>query len=84
MKIAIYSAIALAVLCGGYIVYLVYLVLDTYARAKLAPREAMLMCPKHGPIRKQHIIRFQIGPNDFVEQCPRCFHDTLSGAERVR
>jgi len=80
MKITIYSGIALAVLCGSYIVYLV---LDTYARFKLAPREAMLMCPKHGPIRKQHIIRFQIGPNEFIEQCPRCFHNTLSGSEKV-
>ena len=57
--------------------YLAYIGLEAYAEVKAAPREDMLMCEKHGPIRKNGTIDF------FGTQfCGLCFHDKMSAAEK--
>jgi len=71
---------------GGLItiaLYILYLWVDAIVRVKMTPREAMFVCDKHGAIRQKHIIKFQIGPNEYVDYCPRCFHERLQNAEKV-
>ena len=57
--------------------YLAYVIFSGWAEVKAAPREEMLMCDKHGPIRQNGTIDF------FGSRfCGLCFHEKLSAAER--
>jgi hypothetical protein len=59
--------------------YLVWSVLRSWLVVKAAPREPMIFCAKHGPIREQYTIDFMGTKN-----CAICFHDRLKLAERGR
>lgn len=83
MKILIYILIVIAVLVVLGLGYLGYMYFASYARMRMAPREEMFLCDKHGPIRKKHIIRFQIAADEFIEYCPRCYHARMSAAEKM-
>jgi len=80
MKIALWIFLGVVVSVGLYFLYVWF---DVYAKVKMAPREEMFMCDKHGPIRKKHIIKFQIGPDDYVDYCPSCYHQKMSAAEKI-
>jgi len=47
-------------------------------RQKMAPREDMMLCDKHGLFLKKHCITFMDVP-----YCPRCFHEKQSDMEKV-
>lgn len=59
--------------------YVGWAILSTWLAVKAAPREEMLLCPVHGPIRKSNAIDFMGEPF-----CSICFHQRLSSAERGR
>ena len=61
----------------GVVVYITYLIIDTWTAVKSSPREEMFMCHIHGPIRKMHLIKFME-----QEICPSCFHERLRNAEQ--
>jgi len=74
MKIII---IAAAVVLLPPILYVGYVFISEWIAVKAAPREEMLLCAKHGPIRMNGTI-------DFYGQryCGLCFHQRLESAER--
>ena len=71
-----FIAIIFVVACG--VGYLIWVWGGAYVEVKAAPREEMFYCDKHGPIRKQHVIKFL--DSDY---CPICFHERSSKAERI-
>jgi hypothetical protein len=58
------------------ILYVGWLVFSTYLSVKASPREPMVWCPKHGPIRQAYMINFM---GEYY--CSICFHDRLKQAE---
>jgi hypothetical protein len=65
---------------GGLLVsaigYGVAITFKAWAEVKSAPREPMLFCAKHGPIREQYTIDFMGTKN-----CSICFHERMKSAE---
>jgi len=69
--------IGVAVAGGLTVFYLGWIVFSSYLATKASPREPMVWCPKHGPIRQQYMITFM-----GVPYCSICFHERLQAAER--
>lgn len=57
--------------------WVAYVLLDSYMSVRSAPREEMIFCPKHGPIRKSAALNFM--GHDY---CGICFHERLAQAEK--
>lgn len=67
------------VLSGGFIAYLLYLVLEAWLDTKTAPRQEMFWCNAHGAILKAHCITLLDSP-----YCPRCFTERMKSAEKIK
>jgi hypothetical protein len=70
-------ATALEILGASGFLYGCYIIIKAYIEVKSAPREPMMMCEKHGPIRAAGTIDF-FG----TKYCGLCFHDKMKAAER--
>jgi hypothetical protein len=60
------------------VLYLVLTYFSVYTDIKMLPKKDMFWCSTHGPIAKDAVIKFMN-----TEYCPRCFHSTLSNAEKI-
>jgi hypothetical protein len=63
---------------GG--IYFGGLIFSGWNEARNAPREDMLMCSKHGIMRRKDFIT--LTGDDAGLYCPICFHEKLGAAER--
>ena len=68
-------AILILLVCVAYYV-LTYT--SAVAEVKAQPREPMYECPKHGLIRRVHLITFTFNNFDKpIEQCPFCYNEKM-------
>jgi hypothetical protein len=70
--------ILLAIVGSLIVLYLCWMIVGTYLIVRAQPREPMEWCPKHGPIRKEHMITFAGTP-----YCSICFHERMKTAENI-
>lgn len=70
----IVAVVALLVVVVGYPSYLL---VSAFLEVKGSPREEMVFCQKHGPLRKSNMVMFME-----QEVCPTCLHEKLKSAEQ--
>jgi hypothetical protein len=73
--------VSLSLLASG--LYIGYVYFQAWWEVRNQPRAPMFLCNKHGPIRNEHLIHFQSGPDTWIDYCPLCFHERLAGVEKV-
>lgn len=80
----VHYAAGLVVFLVLVLVVFVGIVIEAWLEVKAAPREEMVICQHHGPIRSSLLLKMPgFNKNDPLSgYCPLCFHETLQKAEK--